>query len=109
ARTAFPLARRARVSLNILETGQGVASEQPSTVAETSLRTKSTMLGAGAHVLEWTPAPTLPPRTYIARVTAQASGAPAQSKNAIVRLLGVDAAFSARSVAPGEPLTLVVR
>ncbi|HZQ81821.1 MAG TPA: N,N-dimethylformamidase beta subunit family domain-containing protein [Gaiellaceae bacterium] len=109
ARIEFTLARRAHVSLNILETGQGVASEQPSTVAETSLRTKSSMLAAGTHVLEWEPAPTLAPRTYIARVTAQASGAAAQSRDAVVRVLGVDAAFSARSVAPGDPLTLVVR
>ena len=109
ARIEFALMRRARVELNILETGQGIASEQPSTVAETSLRTKSTVLGAGSHTLEWTPAPTLPPRTYIARVTAQASGVPAQSKDAVVRLLGVDAAFAARSAAPGDPITLVVR
>ncbi len=101
ARIQFTLAQRARVSLQILETGQGAASEQPSTVAETSLREKDVVLGPGHHSIEWTPAPTLPARTYIARVSATAAGTTTTS-NAVVRVLGVDAAFSKRSARPGD-------
>jgi hypothetical protein len=108
ARIQFSLAQRAKVSLQILETGQGAASEQPSTVAETSLREKDVVLGAGQHSLEWTPATTLPARTYIARVSATAGGTTTTS-NAVVRVLGVDAAFSQRSARPGDAVTLVVR
>jgi hypothetical protein len=108
ARIQFTLARRAQVSLQILETGQGARSEQPSTVAETSLREKDVVLGPGTHSLEWTPAPTLPARTYIARVSATAHGATTMS-DAVVRVLGVDAAFSKRSARPGDAVTLVVR
>jgi hypothetical protein len=109
AQIEFTLSRRATVSLSILETGQGVASEQPSSVAETSRREKSVVLGPGAHALEWTPATTLPARTYIARVSAQVGHGPLESRNAVVRVLGVDAAFSERSAVPGQPVTLVVR
>ena len=108
AKIEFTLARRAEVALQILETGQGVASEQPSTVAETSLRTRELVLGAGTHVLDWTPASTLPARTYIARVTARAGETTTRS-DAVVRVLGVDAAFAQRSARPGDPVTLVVR
>jgi hypothetical protein len=109
ARFSFVLGRAASVSFEILETGQGVASERPSTVAETSLRSGTSRLGAGRHTLEWTPPVTLPARTYIARVTARSAGAPAESLHAVVRVLGVDAAFTQRSVLPGQPATLVVR
>jgi len=109
ARFDFRLARRASVSLEILATGQGVASEQPSVVAETTLREKSVVLGAGHRTLRWTPPPTLPARTYIARITAQAPGLPPQTMRAIVGVLGVEAAFAARSARPGDPVTLVTR
>ncbi len=109
ARIGFTLARRAAVSLAILQTGQGVASEKPSTVAETSVGEKQLVLGAGRHVLEWTPAPTVPARTYIARVSARAVGAKKASMQAVARVLGVDAAFATRSVTPGTQATLVIR
>jgi hypothetical protein len=67
------------------------------------------VLGAGRHALAWTPPPTLPARTYIARITAQAAGGKPQSMRAVVRVLGVDAAFAERSARPGDPVTLVVR
>ncbi len=108
AHLQFNLARRATVSLEILETGQGVASEQPSTVAQTTLRERQVTLGPGHHVLEWTPAPTLPPRTYIARLSATA-GTTTTRGSAVVRVLGVDAAFASRSARPGDPVTLVAR
>jgi hypothetical protein len=109
AKIAFTLARRAHVTFDVLETGQGIKSEQPATVAETSLREKDFVLGPGRHELQWTPAATVPARTYIAKVTARAAGAPAESKHAVVRVLGVDAAFGVRSVTPGEAATLVIR
>ena len=109
ARFDFQLARRAIVSLSILETGQGAASEQPSTVAETTLREQDLVASAGYRTLRWTPPASLPARTYIARVTARAAGHPAQTMHAVVRVLGVEAAFSTRSALPGDRCTLVVR
>jgi N,N-dimethylformamidase beta subunit-like, C-terminal len=109
AQLAFGLERKAVVTLSILETGQGVASEKPSTVAETALREKTVRLPRGDHVLSWTPPVTLPARTYIARVSAQVEREPLQSMHVVVRVLGVDAAFAGRSAIPGAPVTLVVR
>lgn len=109
ARFDFRLSHRATVSLNILATGQGVASEQPSVVAETTLRQNEVVLGAGHRTLRWTPPPALPARTYIARISARAPGLPKQTLHAVVGILGVEAAFAARSVRPGDRATLVVR
>jgi hypothetical protein len=109
ARVSFTLARPAVVSLSILETGQGVASEQPAKGAESSLGTTRKRLAAGRHTLDWTPPAALPPRTYVARISARAADGRTQTSNAVVRLLGVDAAFAERSAAPGSPVTLVVR
>src|SRR5439155_17650224 len=100
---------RATVSLEILATGQGVASEQPSAVAETALRNKEVVLGAGHRTLRWTPPASLPARTYLARISAHAPGLPGQSMQAVVRVLGVEAAFTVRSVQPGRRATLVTR
>ncbi|HLK44853.1 MAG TPA: N,N-dimethylformamidase beta subunit family domain-containing protein, partial [Acidimicrobiales bacterium] len=109
ARLTFTLAGRASVALSILETGQGVASEQPSQGAEAALGTTEQTLGPGTHSLVWTPPPTLVPRTYIARLSARAPGGRTQSTQAVVRLLGVDAAFATPSAKPGDTATLVVR
>jgi hypothetical protein len=109
AHISFTLARRATVSLAILETGQGAASEQPTKGAEGTLRTSRKMLAAGQHTLDWTPAATLSPRTYIARISARSLDGKVETKQAVVRLLGVDAAFADRSAAPGTGATLVVR
>ena len=109
ARFDFHLARRARVSLSILETGQGAASEQPSVVAETSLREQDVVARAGNRTLRWTPPASLPARTYIARLSARAPGHPTQTLHAVVRILGVEAAFAARSALPGDHQTLVLR
>ncbi|HEU5362260.1 MAG TPA: N,N-dimethylformamidase beta subunit family domain-containing protein [Gaiellaceae bacterium] len=109
AQLSFTLARPAVVSLSILQTGQGVASEQPAKGVESSLSTMRRRLAAGPHTLDWTPPAALPPRTYVARVSARSSDGRTQTSNAVVRLLGVDAAFAERSAAPGSPVTLVVR
>jgi N,N-dimethylformamidase len=109
ARISFTLARRATVTLAILQTGQGAASEQPTKGAEGTLRTSHSVFDAGHHTLEWTPAATLAPRTYIARISARSLDGRVETKQAVVRLLGIDAAFSERSAAPGTEATLVVR
>ena len=109
ARISFTLARRATVTLAILQTGQGAASEQPTKGAEGTLRTSHSVFDAGHHTLEWTPATTLAPRTYIARISARSLDGRVETKQAVVRLLGIDAAFSERSAAPGTEATLVVR
>jgi N,N-dimethylformamidase len=109
ARISFTLARRATVTLAILQTGQGAASEQPTKGAEGTLRTSHSVFDAGHHTLDWTPATTLAPRTYIARISARSLDGRVETKQAVVRLLGIDAAFSERSTAPGTEATLVVR
>jgi N,N-dimethylformamidase len=109
ARISFTLARRATVTLAILQTGQGAASEQPTKGAEGTLRTSHGVFDAGHRTLDWTPATTLAPRTYIARISARSLDGRVETKQAVVRLLGIDAAFSERSAAPGTEATLVVR
>ena len=109
ARFDFHLARRASVSLSILATGQGAASERPSVVAETTLREQDAVIRAGHRTLHWTPPPSLQPRTYIARVSARAPGMPAETMHTVVRVLGVEAAFATRSALPGDHTMLVVR
>ncbi len=109
AHIGFTLAQPARVTLDILSTGQGVASEQPSSVAETSLNKKSLELRAGTHELAWTPPAGIAARTFIARITATPPRGKPQTAKVVVRVLGVDAAFAVRSVTPGQPATLVVR
>ena len=109
ARISFSLARRATVSLAILETGQGAASEQPTRGAEGTLTTSRKVFAAGQHTVEWTPAPALAPRTYIARISARSLDGKVETKQAVVRLLGIDAAFAERSAAPGTEATLVAR
>jgi hypothetical protein len=109
ARLSFTLAQSATVSLSILQTGQGAASEQPTAGSEDALGTTSRKLPAGAQTLDWTPAETLPPRTYIAQVVARGPHGTIDTKQAVVRLLGVDAAFDRRSAAPGDAVSLIVR
>ena len=77
--------------------GVGAADEGRGRHAPTSRR----VLAAGHHTLDWTPAPTLAPRTYIARISARSLDGKVETKQAVVRLLGVDAAFAERSAAPG--------
>jgi hypothetical protein len=109
ARLTFALARPAAVSLTVLETGQGAASEQPSKGAEGTLRTSVRRLPAGRNTLAWTPSPTLAPRTYITRVSARDGDGTERSMQAVARILGVEGSFARRSAAPGETVTLTVR
>jgi hypothetical protein len=111
ARLRFRLARRSRVTLDVLQTGQGVASEQPVSVAASALAKQQATFGPGVHEFVWRPDPALPARTYILRLTATPllGLGHAASARAIVRLLGVDAGFATRSAQPGDTATLVVR
>jgi hypothetical protein len=109
ARLTFTLTRRATVSLSILQTGQGAASERPTAGTESSLGTSRRILGPGRHTLVWQPPAGLAPRTYIARIQAVAPDGAKESTQAVVRLIGVDAAFAERSALPGTAVTLVVR
>src|SRR5205823_127750 len=68
---------------------------------------------AGQGSLTWEPAPSTQPRTYIARLTVgrRLYGAygPNRRQNApVVRVQGIDAAFTRRSYAPGETAELRV-
>ncbi|HEY2326883.1 MAG TPA: N,N-dimethylformamidase beta subunit family domain-containing protein [Gaiellaceae bacterium] len=107
ARVHFSLGRRSRVTLDVLETGQGVASELPAAGAQTAIGEQSVTLGPGPHQLNWTPAATMPARTYVLRVTAQ-NGAHVERAHVVARVLGVDAAFGSRSARPTDALPLVV-
>ena len=111
ARLRFQLARRSRVTLNVLQTGQGAASEQPVAVAASPLAERQVELGPGKHELAWRPDPKLAARTYILRVTATPLGGSAHpaTARAVVRILGVDAGFGVRSARPGDTATLLVR
>ena len=109
ARLHFMLNRRANVTLEVLQTGQGAVSERPVPVAAAALSENETMFGPGSHTLEWAPPANLPPRTYILRLTATSTGGRSQTEKTVVRLLGVDAAFAKRSVRPGDRVTLVTR
>ena len=104
----FTLSRRAAVSLQVLQTGQGVASENAVPVAKSTLSERTSVLEPGHHVLEWTPPAALPARTYIVNVGAELANGKAETARAVVRIVGVDMAFAQRSAVPGEAVTLVV-
>jgi hypothetical protein len=111
----FSLERPADVSIDLLRTGQGVASEQPVNSGAVGLTSRQLTLSAGKHTIDWEPAPTLAPRTYVLSVSARErrprgrAGLPSTPRRVVVRLLGVDAAFTKRSAAAGEQASLVVR
>ncbi|MGH3003313.1 MAG: N,N-dimethylformamidase beta subunit family domain-containing protein, partial [Gaiellaceae bacterium] len=114
ARLEFHLARRATVSFDVEETGQGVASERPVTSGETGLSHREMSLEAGVHSVGWGPPPSLAPRTYVLRLTAadrSRRNAPAatSSLHAVARVLGIDAAFTARSARSGDAVSLTIR
>lgn len=108
ARLHFRLAQPATVTLDVLQTGQGVASERPATSGQTGVSSRKLRLPAGRHVVAWTPDPSLPPRTYVLKLSAH-DGTRAVVQRAVVRVLGVDAAFTAGSARPGETAGLLVR
>ena len=108
----FRLTTPARVRLEAVATHMVRAGRGGTTVVWRTERA----LPAGRARLAWRPAPTTQPRTYILRLTVigadgsrRVYGAygPSGRPNApVVRIQGVDAAFTRRSYAPGEPAEL---
>jgi N,N-dimethylformamidase beta subunit-like protein len=121
---SFRLTAPASVSLRVLARNapgaQALASEGAQAADPTSAVSAQThRLGRGLHTLSWTPSPTLVAGTYTLELTVVSgksktvygSAGPAHPKAPrapIVRLLGLDAAFSRRSHRPGEQATLVL-
>jgi len=100
----FRLDRPAHVQLEAVRTRQ---SQQP------PVWRASARLPAGSHRFRWKPHPRTAPGTYVMRLTVEGSGRrkiyggrrPAAvdfARAPVVRVLGVEAAFRARSYAPGQ-------
>jgi hypothetical protein len=104
----FRLLRPAKVTLEVVETGQGVASERPVSAGQAGIDTRVWTLPADDHTLTWEPADTQAARTYILRLTAE-EGSRMVHEKAVVRLLGIDAGFLAPSALPGAIAPLVIR
>jgi hypothetical protein len=110
ASVLFRLERRARVRLDAVRTG----------IRTTSVRwTKEATLGPGAHQLAWRPTADTPVGSYVMRLTVEGSGkrrvyggrrpsSPERASAPVVRLLGVEAAFTRRSYLPKERMALRV-
>ena len=111
ARLNFALAHPSTVALDVLQTGQGAASEKPVAVGKTTLAQQQVILPAGDNTLEWRPPPTLPARTDILQVTATSRRGSHRTvtAKAVARVLGVDAAFASRTAMPGQAVSLYVR
>jgi hypothetical protein len=109
---SFRLARPAAVSLDVVATQMVRAGKTGTTVVWSTARS----FAAGPGSLVWRPTPTTEPRTYILRLTVHdtAGGtrvygvyAPGGRQNApVVRVQGIDAAFTRRSYAPGQAAEL---
>ena len=67
-RLRFFLAHPSNVTLEVSQTGQGVASERPVAVGQTKLSARHASLRAGEHEVRWTVDPKLPARTYVLRL-----------------------------------------
>ncbi len=107
----FSLERRSTVTVEAVHTAKRT----------TSVAWKSTARFArGTHELMWTPAPETPVGSYVMRLTLARPGGAVTvlgrtrasqlygGKAAVVRVLGVEAAFLRRSYLPGEPMELKV-
>ena len=111
ARVLFGLDRRARVRLDAVRMG----------INRTDVRwTTEVTLPAGSHTLAWRPAPEAPVGSYVMRLTVEANGGrrvyggrrpptPARANAPVVRVLGIEAAFTQRSYLPEEPMALRVQ
>jgi hypothetical protein len=110
AEIAFSLNRRATVRVDAVFGGR----------ATTPQWTTTQLLPPGRHEVTWTPPPETPVGSYVMRLTIKpkAGGSvvlgatrPAtieQQRAAVVRVLGVEAAFLQRSYLPTEPMQLQV-
>src|SRR6476469_4412345 len=99
----FRLTRPAQVRLDVLATNMIRAGKGGTSAVWHASR----LFGAGPGTITWRPARSMQPRTYILRlrVGSRIYGAygPAGKQNApVVRVQGIDAAFTKRTYAPGE-------
>jgi N,N-dimethylformamidase beta subunit-like, C-terminal len=109
---SFRLTAPARVRLEAVATEQVRAGHTGTT---TVWRTER-QLQAGPAALSWRPAPSTQPRTYILRLTVFGEegsrrvyglyGPSGRPDAPVVRVQGIDAAFTKRSYAPGETAEL---
>ena len=103
----FRLARPARVELDVVATNMVRAGKGATSVVWHTARSFPT----GAGTLTWRPARSTQPRTYILRLRVgnrvYGDYGPDGRQNApVVRVQGIDAAFTKRSYAPGESAEL---
>jgi hypothetical protein len=109
---SFRLTKPATVRLDVVATELVLAGK----TGTTTIWSTSRSFPAGSAKLVWQPKRTTEPRTYILRLTLRGeNGAtrvygaygPAARQNApVVRVQGIDAAFTRRSYAPGETAEL---
>jgi len=107
----FLLTRRSTVTLEAVHTAKRATSVAWKTTAR---------LAPGAQELTWTPDPATPVGSYVMRLTLTRPGGSVTvlgrtrasqlygGKAAVVRVLGIEAAFLRRSYLPGEPMQLQV-
>jgi hypothetical protein len=103
----FRLTRAATVRMEIVATNMVRAG----TGGTTAIWRTAKHFDAGVHALTWRPAPSTQPRTYIARLTVGSRvyggyGPNGRQDAPVVRVQGVDAAFTRRSYAPGQTAEL---
>ncbi len=112
ATVTFQVTRRATVRLEVVATEMVRAGRGGTTVIWKTERS----FPAGSGRLTWRPARSTPPRTYILRLTVTGSrgvrrvygdhGPTRRPDAPVVRVQGIDAAFTRRSYAPGESAEL---
>ncbi len=110
ATVLFRLGRQAQVRLDAVRTGIGT----------TSVRwTKEAALGPGEHAISWLPDADVPVGSYVMRLTVEGNGGrrvygrrrpatPERASAPVVRVLGIEAAFTRRSYLPTERMALRV-
>ncbi len=105
----FVLGRPATVQLDVVDENANVTDSHVARNPALTVATQTARLAAGTHELAWAPVAAQAPTTYtlVLTVTAADSGRVARYRS-VARLLGLDAAFSQRSYAPGETASLVV-
>ena len=111
AAVAFELERRTRVQLDAVRTGIGRSEIRWTTTAT---------LGPGPQQLVWRPADDTPVGSYVMRLTVggdrrrrvyggRRPSSPERARAPVVRVLGIEAAFTRRSYVPNEPMELSVQ
>ncbi|HKY23889.1 MAG TPA: N,N-dimethylformamidase beta subunit family domain-containing protein [Gaiella sp.] len=110
ARVAFELERKARVRLDAVRTG----------INRSDVRwSRAVTLAGGSHSLPWRPTADTPVGSYVMRVTVEGEGGrrvyggrrpvtPDRANAPVVRVLGIEAAFTQRSYLPEERMALRV-